>query len=74
MNKNIHAYPSKEKLVAATAEFVADSIEQAIQQNGVCNLALSGGNTPGGGFCLLSSSQYRDRVDWGRLHLFWGDG
>ena len=73
MNKNIHAYPSKDKLVAATAEFVADSIEQAIQQNGVCNLALSGGNTPGGVFTLLASDSCRNRVDWSRLHLFWGD-
>jgi 6-phosphogluconolactonase len=73
MNKNIHAYPNKEKLVTATAELVADCIEQAIQQNGLCNMALSGGNTPGGVFSLLASGPYRDRLDWGRLHLFWGD-
>ena len=36
-------------------------------------MALSGGNTPGGVFSLLASSPYRDRVDWSRLHLFWGD-
>jgi 6-phosphogluconolactonase len=72
-NKNIHAYPSKEKLVTATAALVADCIEQAIQQNGLCNMALSGGSTPGGVFSLLASSPYRDRVDWCRLHLFWGD-
>jgi 6-phosphogluconolactonase len=73
MNKNIHAYPNKEKLVTATAELVADCIEQAIQQNGLCNMALSGGSTPGGVFSLLASSPYRDRVDWCRLHLSWGD-
>ncbi|KHE92435.1 MAG: 6-phosphogluconolactonase [Candidatus Scalindua rubra] len=73
MNKNIHVYPNKEKLVAATAEHVADCIEQAIQQNGLCNVALSGGNTPGGVFSLLASSPYRGCVDWSRLHLFWGD-
>jgi 6-phosphogluconolactonase len=73
MNKNIHVYPNKEKLVAATAEHIANSIEQAIQQNGLCNIALSGGNTPGGVFSLLASSPYRERVDWSRLHLFWGD-
>ena len=73
MSKNIHAYPNKEKLVTATAELVAGSIEHTIQQNGLCNMALSGGNTPGGVFSLLASSDYRDRVDWNRLHLFWGD-
>ncbi len=73
MSKNIHAYPNKEKLVAATTERIADCIEQAIQQNGLCNMALSGGNTPGGIFSLLASNSYRDRLDWSRLHLFWGD-
>lgn len=73
MNKNIHVYPNKEKLVVATTERMVDSIEQAIQQNGLCNIALSGGNTPGGVFSLLASNPYRDRVDWGRLHIFWGD-
>ena len=73
MNKNIHVYSNKEKLVIATAEHMVNSIEQAIQQNGLCNVALSGGNTPGGVFSLLASNFYQDRVDWGRLHLFWGD-
>jgi len=73
MNKNIHAYPNKEKLVAATTGRIADCIEQAIQQNGLCNMALSGGNTPGGIFSLLASIPYRDRLDWSRLHFFWGD-
>ncbi len=73
MNKNIHAYPNKETLVAATTERIADCIEHAIQQNGLCNMALSGGKTPGGIFSLLASDPYRDRLDWSRLHLFWGD-
>lgn len=73
MNKNIHVYPNKEKLVTATAEYVADSIEKAIQKSGLCNVALSGGNTPGGVYSMLAASPYRDRVDWSRLHLFWGD-
>ncbi len=73
MNKHIHVYPNKDKLVAATTERMVGSIEQAIQQNGLCNIALSGGNTPGGVFSLLATNPYRDRVDWGRLHLFWGD-
>jgi len=73
MNKNIHAYPNKEKLVAATTERIADCMEQSIQKNGLCNMALSGGKTPGGIFSLLASNPYRDRLDWSRLHIFWGD-
>ncbi len=73
MKKNIHIYPNKEKLVAATTERVVDSIEKAIAKNGFCNIALSGGNTPGGVYSLLATIPYKDRVDWGKLHLFWGD-
>ncbi|MBT3878634.1 MAG: 6-phosphogluconolactonase, partial [Candidatus Scalindua sp.] len=73
MNKHIHVYPNKEKLVAATAEYMVNSIGQAIEKNGLCNIALSGGNTPGGVFAILAASPCRDSVDWDKLHLFWGD-
>ena len=73
MNKHLHVYPKKEKLVAATAEYMVNSIGQAIEKNGLCNIALSGGNTPGGVFSMLAASPCRDSVDWDKLHLFWGD-
>ena len=73
MNKHIHVYPNKEKLVAATAEYMVNSIGQAIEKNGLCNIALSGGNTPGGVFSMLAASPCRNSVDWDKLHLFWGD-
>lgn len=73
MKKHIHAYPNKQKLITATAERMVNSIVQAIRNNGMCNIALSGGNTPGGVFSLLASGSNRDQVDWDRLHIFWGD-
>ena len=73
MKKNIHLYSNKDKLVAATTEHVVNSIGQAIEKNGLCNIALAGGNTPGGVYSMLATIPYRDRVNWNRLHLFWGD-
>jgi 6-phosphogluconolactonase len=73
MEKRIHVYPNKEKLVAATAERVINLIGQAIQENGLCNIALAGGNTPREVYSMLAANSYRDRVDWNGLHLFWGD-
>ncbi|MHC4268520.1 MAG: 6-phosphogluconolactonase [Planctomycetota bacterium] len=73
MKKNIHIYPNKEKLVAATTERVVGSIEKVIKENGLCNMALAGGNTPGGVYSMLAANPYQDRLDWSRLHLFWGD-
>jgi 6-phosphogluconolactonase len=36
-------------------------------------LNLSGGSTPRALYALLAGPTYRDRIDWGKLHLFWGD-
>jgi len=36
-------------------------------------VALSGGSTPKALYELRGSAEYRDRVEWSRVHLFWGD-
>ncbi|ODS31212.1 MAG: 6-phosphogluconolactonase [Candidatus Scalindua rubra] len=73
MEKRIHVYPNKEKLVIATTEQVINSIGQAIQENGLCNITLAGGNTPREVYSMLAANSYRDRVDWNCVHLFWSD-
>jgi 6-phosphogluconolactonase len=35
--------------------------------------ALSGGTTPRRFYHLMGSAPYREKVDWGRVHLFWAD-
>ena len=45
---------------------------QAIAKSGRFTVALSGGSTPKALYSLLAS-QYRGRVDWRQVHLFWGD-
>jgi len=73
MKRKLHAYPNKEQMVTATTERVINEIGQAIQERGLCNMALAGGNTPREVYSTLADDPYRDRVDWDRLHLFWGD-
>jgi len=36
-------------------------------------LALAGGSTPRQLYELLTSSAFRDKIPWSRLHFFWGD-
>ena len=36
-------------------------------------MAISGGSTPKALYALLASKEYRDRIDWLHVHLFWGD-
>lgn len=37
------------------------------------SVALSGGSTPKALFDLLAQLPYRERIDWNRLGLYWGD-
>ena len=56
----------------AAAQFIA-SANAAIVRSGRFTVALSGGSTPKALYALLASPAYRDRIDWSRAHLFWGD-
>jgi 6-phosphogluconolactonase len=59
---------------AAAEEFTV-RMESAVRARGGGFVALSGGSTPRGLHRLLvdPTEPFRDRVDWGRLHVFWGD-
>jgi 6-phosphogluconolactonase len=56
----------------AAEQFIARAGE-AIARSGRFAVALSGGSTPKALYSLLASPDFRDRIDWSRVHLFWGD-
>jgi 6-phosphogluconolactonase len=45
---------------------------KAIQERSQFLVALNGGGTPAGTFQLLAT-EFREKVDWGQVHVFWGD-
>jgi 6-phosphogluconolactonase len=55
------------------AEQVVSDAAKAISASGRFVVALSGGPTPKRLYELLASPAYVRRVDWARVHLFWGD-
>jgi 6-phosphogluconolactonase len=58
----------------ALAERVATWLtEQADAKRGGFSLALSGGSTPKRLYRKLAVAPWRDRMPWGRVHVFWGD-
>lgn len=59
-------------LLDAAAEAVAGIAAESIRARGRVTLALSGGATPRGLYERLAGP-WRDRVDWPRVHVFWGD-
>ena len=60
-------------LYERAAAILVEEAVGAIAARGRFMIALSGGSTPHGLYRLLASADWRDRIDWGRVHVFWGD-
>lgn len=72
MKPDIRVFKDLENLSRHAAELFVEQSAQAIQERGHFLVALNGGNTPTRLFQLLASN-YRDKVDWSRVQVFWGD-
>src|SRR5689334_11955572 len=57
------------------AERLAALIESAIASRGQATVSLTGGTTPREAYAALADPKrpWVRRVDWSRVHLFWGD-
>jgi len=62
-----------QETLAFCAAHLFHAYEQAVQSKGFFAIALSGGSTPRALFQLLTSSPYKQRFSWDKIHLFWGD-
>lgn len=69
----IEVFADKNGLMQAAAEEFVNLAVSAIQVRGQFTIALSGGSTPGALYSLLATDAYRERVEWAKVHFFWGD-
>jgi 6-phosphogluconolactonase len=69
----IRIFQDNEALSLGAAKLFADCAREAVEGKGTFCAALSGGHTPRRVYELLAQSPLRDRVDWGRTEIFWGD-
>jgi ribose 5-phosphate isomerase len=69
----ITVYPDSESLIGAAADLIVEVGSEAIAARGRFTLALSGGNTPRPVYARLATAEYRDRIDWSRVLIFFGD-
>lgn len=61
------------ELVEALAGRFVELAAHAVASRGIFSVALSGGSTPRALYAMLASPPFKDRLDWARVHLFWGD-
>jgi len=55
------------------AAYFATIARKAINENGKCSVALSGGSSPKKLYELLSSHGFKDQVEWPKMDFFFGD-
>lgn len=69
----LKTFADLDDLARGAAEEITKSAEQAIAARGRFTIALSGGDTPRPAYRLLAQEPWRERIDWSRVHVFWGD-
>ena len=71
--RRLEIVPDKEALVQQAVEYFIEAAQEQIEDKGVFTVALSGGGTPKPVYAELAKPENRERVDWEKVQLFWGD-
>lgn len=69
----VHVYKDIDALSLAVAEELVSLIGLKLKTQNRFTLLLSGGSTPKNLYTLLAEDQFKSRVDWERIHIFFGD-
>jgi len=70
---NLTIFPDKDAFIAGAAEFIVERAVEALAARGRWTVALAGGGTPQPIYQRLAEAGYAQRVDWARVHVFFGD-
>lgn len=69
----LHILNDINELSKNVADFIVENIQEVLKKKDRFAIALSGGSTPEKLHHLLASETYKNKIDWSRLHVFWGD-
>jgi 6-phosphogluconolactonase len=73
MTPLIHTQPTPADLALDAANWLTDYCRSVLARQPWFTIALSGGSTPKALHLLLASDAFRERIDWTRWRVFWGD-
>ena len=71
--KKIERFNDPQEMAKAAADIIVKISAASIKERNRFSIALSGGNTPAILYALLAQQPYRDKIDWQRIFIFWGD-
>ncbi len=69
----INIYKTQQELIVSVAMHFIRIVNAAIDDRGVVNVALAGGNSPKKLYELLATDEYKNQVDWSKINFFFGD-
>lgn len=69
----LHIQKDAESLSLELAEWITSSIETTLQKQDKFTFVVTGGNSPKRLYELLAGSPYKERIEWNKVHIFWGD-
>ena len=69
----VQVFDDAESVARAAAEEFVRLAREAVEERGAFAVALSGGTTPRRVYELLASGEYNARVEWPKVHVFFGD-
>lgn len=66
-------FDTPQEVAHATADLFVQCAADAIAKRGTFSVSLAGGNTPKAAYALLGQSPRKERIDWSRVHVYFGD-
>jgi 6-phosphogluconolactonase len=69
----IQIYNSTEEINTTAAALFTEAAQKAIAEKGQFTAVLTGGSSPAGIYKLLASDDYKTKIDWSKVFIFWGD-
>ncbi len=66
----LKTYKDSKEVATSFADFLIELVDK---KKGDVFIALSGGSTPKLLFTLLADPAYKNKIEWSKVHLFWGD-
>jgi len=69
----LNIYNTEDEVLDGLAQYFVETAASSIANHGQFSVALSGGNSPKKLYELLASKRYKDKVEWSKVHFFFGD-
>ena len=69
----LHIFKNTEVLSEKLAEWICNQVSEILENQEFFTLVLSGGETPKSLYKKLASEEFKNKINWNRVHVFFGD-